>query len=126
MKPRKLTMAQAMRLADKAFAEYIRARDPQCVTCGKPTSDCSHVFSRAHHATRWNEFNAFGQCRACHFKHHNQSESWLLDYARRRMGQKQYENMRELWDGVSSFKTYQVEEIARFYSQKAKRLREGT
>ena len=124
-KPRKMTMARAVRMADKAFSDYIRARDLKCVTCGKPTQDCSHVFRRGHHAVRWNEWNAYGQCRACHFRHHYQSESWLLDYARRRVGQEQLESLRTEWGGMSHWKVYQVEEVARFYAQKAKALRNG-
>ena len=110
--------ARAVKAADIAFSLYIRARDPYCVTCGKPISDCSHVFKRDHYSTRWDENNAYGQCRPCHFRHHNQSESYLLDYARVLMGKRAYEDMRARWEGMSDMKTWQIEEYARAYRAK--------
>ncbi len=113
-----MTRKQAVKAADKAFSLYIRARDPQCVTCGKPTSDCSHIFRRGHYGARWDEHNAAGQCRRCHFVHHNQTESYLHDYARGWLGKKQYEEMRDRWEGETHFKTYQIEEVAQYYTKK--------
>jgi hypothetical protein len=112
--------ARAVKAADKAFSLYIRARDPQCVipNCGKPTVDCSHVFKRDHYSTRWDENNAYGQCRECHCRHHNQSESYLLDYARVLMGKRAYEDMRARWQGMSFFRTWQIEEFAHYYRAK--------
>jgi hypothetical protein len=61
---------------DKWFSLYIRKRDTNgasnsgfCCTCGRhitfETCDCGHFISRDRIATRWNEHNAHGQCRAC-------------------------------------------------------------
>lgn len=110
-----MTHKQAVAAADKAFAGYIRARDPKCITCGAPTSDCSHVFRRWHHATRWDPSNAVGQCRRCHFIAHHGSESYLLDAVRARMGDAAFEELRDRWEAVSDFKTYQLEELARYF-----------
>ena len=109
--------SRAIQKADKAFSLYIRARDPRCVTCGSETTDCSHLFRRTHHSTRWNPANAFGQCRRCHFKHHNQSESYLHDFARHHLGARKYESLRQLWETVSDFKVYQLEEIENYFKK---------
>jgi 5-methylcytosine-specific restriction endonuclease McrA len=110
--------AKAIHAADKAFSLYIRARDRFCVTCGQASSDCSHIFSRSHYATRWDENNSYGQCRGCHMRHHNQTESYLLDYAKGRLGKKRYEDMRKRWESVSNWKAYQIDEVARYYRGK--------
>ena len=119
MKP--MSRKTAIREADKAFAKYIVARDKRCVTCGSPGNfglDCSHVFRRSHYATRWNVNNAYAQCRSCHFKHHNNSESWLLDYAERELGRPAYEVLRDLSNTLTHFKDYQIAEIARYFRSK--------
>ena len=119
-------MARATKLANDAFSHYIIARDKYCVTCGSNYRlQCSHVFRRTHHATIWHEFNAYAQCAACHVRHYRQSESYLLDYARRRIGDEAYKDLRDNWNTTSHRKVYQVEEIARFYTEKARALRNG-
>lgn len=118
-----MTHKQAVKAADKAFSEYIRARDPKCITCGAPTQDCSHVFRRHHHSTRWDEKNAVGQCRRCHFIHHNGTESYLLDAVREKIGVEAFEEMRDQWQKVSNFKAYQLEEIAVYYRNKLANIR---
>jgi hypothetical protein len=55
---------------DKVFAEYIRLRDPWCVTCkhvGKHTrtAHAGHFISRGHEGTRFDETNVHGQCETC-------------------------------------------------------------
>jgi hypothetical protein len=117
-----MTHKQAVAAADKAFSAYIRARDPKCITCGAPTADCSHVFRRWHHATRWDQNNAYGQCKRCHFIHHKGSESFLLDAVKGRIGAEKYEDMRDRWEKVSDFKTYQLEEVARYYRDKLENI----
>ena len=114
--------SKAINKADKEFSLYIRARDPKCVTCGEPTTDCSHIFRRTHLATRWDENNAVGQCRACHYYHHNQTEATLLNFARKKLGAKRYEDLLERWGALSNWKPYQIEEITRYYKQKREAL----
>lgn len=118
-----MTYKQAIRAADKAFSEYIRARDPRCITCGAPTSDCSHIFRRHHHSTRWLETNAVGQCRRCHMIHHNGTESYLLDVVRYKMGGIRFEELRNQWEGISDFKTYQLEELTKYFETKLANIR---
>lgn len=56
------------------FSKYIRNRGAvdgwnRCFTCNHPFRvedlDCGHFLSRRHHSIRWNEQNAFPQCREC-------------------------------------------------------------
>jgi hypothetical protein len=63
-----------VRLADKAFGDFIKVRDNDtCVTCGASAAetvlDCGHLFSRVAYSTRWDERNAFAQCRGCNLRH---------------------------------------------------------
>lgn len=56
--------------ADKAFGDYIKARDPYCVVCGTTENpQCGHLFTRMYYSTRWNENNAFKQCCGCNLRH---------------------------------------------------------
>lgn len=77
IKERKPSTATLVRKLDKVFSLYIRLRDSaaynyqyfRCISCGqiKPFEqmDCGHFISRAHKATRWDEDNCHGECRAC-------------------------------------------------------------
>jgi hypothetical protein len=117
MKP--MSRKTAIREADKAFAKYIVARDKRCVTCGATGPlDCSHVFRRGHYSTRWNPSNAYAQCRKCHFKHHNVTESYLLDFAKQMLWAEAFEELRELSNTTTHLKDYQIEEIARYFRSK--------
>lgn len=55
---------------DKAFGDYIKARDGKCVVCGSTENlQCGHLFSRVAYSTRWNPANAYCQCRSCNLVH---------------------------------------------------------
>jgi hypothetical protein len=59
-----------VRQLDKAFGDFIKARDKRCVTCGAVENlQCGHLFSRVAYSTRWDEKNAFCQCRSCNMRH---------------------------------------------------------
>lgn len=75
--PKKPSVATLTRKLDKVFSEFIRLRDSKpygykyfrCISCGqiKPFEqmDAGHFVSRIHKATRWDEENVNGECRAC-------------------------------------------------------------
>jgi hypothetical protein len=114
-----MTRKAAIKAADKAFADYIKARDKRCVTCGSTDRlQCSHVFRRWHHATAWDESNAYAQCSACHTFHHRQSEAIFLDWARAKLGNKKYDDLKARWQTISDWKIYQIEEIANYFKNK--------
>lgn len=76
-KKRKQGLAPLIKKLDRVFSEYIRLRDSRsfgykyfkCISCGmvKPYEqmDCGHFISRTHMATRFDEKNCNGECRAC-------------------------------------------------------------
>jgi len=114
-----LTRKQAVRSADKAFSEYVRKRDEYCVTCGaKDRLQCGHLFSRVAYSTRWHEHNAFCQCAKCNMIHEYDPAPLTL-YFLHRFGQNYYEELHSLHKTPMKFKTYQIEELARYYRRKA-------
>lgn len=112
-----MTMKAAKAYADREFSLFIRWRDVRCVTCGEPTTDCSHVFRRHNMSTRWDVRNAYGQCRSCHFKHHNKSEYPLLKYAEDRLGARGMAQLEEDYHCVSHLKADQVKLIGDKYKE---------
>lgn len=66
----KRTRKAIVRELDKVFSEYIRKRDGQCIVCGvRRGLQCGHLFTRAAYSTRWDEWNAWGQCPSCNMRH---------------------------------------------------------
>lgn len=72
---RKKSQKTLIRKLDEVFSRYIRLRDAdehgyiRCISCGKirhfSEMDCGHFINRSHMATRYDEQNCNGQCRAC-------------------------------------------------------------
>jgi 5-methylcytosine-specific restriction endonuclease McrA len=63
---------------DTVFSLVVRARDNhtcQNPKCGKTRAEtviqCSHIYSRRHKATRWDEKNAKALCFKCHLDWHS-------------------------------------------------------
>lgn len=72
---RKRSLKTLIRNLDETFSRYIRLRDAdehgyiKCISCGRihhfTEMDCGHYVNRSHMATRFDEQNCNGQCRAC-------------------------------------------------------------
>lgn len=72
---RKRSLKTLIRNLDETFSRYIRLRDAdehgyiKCISCGRihhfSEMDCGHYVNRSHMATRYDEQNCNGQCRAC-------------------------------------------------------------
>jgi hypothetical protein len=67
--------------ANKAFSDYIRARDKwTCYTCGRSvtpqTGDAGHLISRYWAATLYDETNVHCQCKKCNMLHEVDSEPY--------------------------------------------------
>lgn len=61
---------------DSVFSKVIRLRDNYtCQKCGKTQAEamiqCSHIYSRRHRSTRWDEANARALCFRCHMDWHS-------------------------------------------------------
>lgn len=93
------------------FSEYIRARDPACVTCGsieKPT--CGHVFSRVAYSTRWDERNAGRQCWPCNFKHEYDPYP-LTEWARAVLSEEGYKQLHRDYLAPRKFSDAELKEL---------------
>lgn len=74
-KPKRKTLITKL---DRAFSIYIRASaanrkgQAKCFTCDRRTHwrqlQCGHFMSRQYYAMRWDELNAYAQCRACNLR----------------------------------------------------------
>jgi len=63
---RKRTKKSVRKSIDRLWSLCIRARDPMCCKCGKPTRDAHHLFGRKNLSTRWDLRNGIGLCAYCH------------------------------------------------------------
>ena len=119
-----MTRKGLLKRADDAFGDFVKARDGyRCVTCGAHgdvTLDCSHVIRKARgHFLRWQPDNAYCQCRRCHMEHHNVSELRLLRYVEGVLGRDGLDRLRGNEGTVTQYKDYQLQELVRFFRQKA-------
>jgi len=69
--------------ADVAFSKVVRARDGECLYCGKrETLECAHIYGRRAIVTRWDAMNAVT---LCHHHHRYFTENpvafhdWLIE-----------------------------------------------
>jgi hypothetical protein len=123
-KVKSVSRKAVVKRADDAFSAYIKARDGHCVVCGATTYlQCGHLFSRVAYSTRWNEANAFCQCRGCNMRHKYDFEP-LRKAAVRRLGEDVVESIHVLWTRPVVMKTAQVMEIARYFQVKMEVLHE--
>lgn len=80
-KPKRKTL---IRKLDRAFSVYIRTQAmdrkgiARCFTCDRRMHwkklQCGHFMSRQYYSQRWNEVNAYPQCRACNLRSGEQYE----------------------------------------------------
>lgn len=66
-KPIRRAKLKQKRVADSAFSQFVRARDPKCAVCERAAStDAMHFMPRTWRMVRWDSANARGGCRRCH------------------------------------------------------------
>jgi len=127
-------ITSARRTADLWFGRYIRLRDMDkdtklisCITCGKQEPfggrkmDCGHWIEASVDATRYNEWNAHGQCKAC-----NLSDNGLAAFHGKQIqllhGEDVYEELLELAQEDVTLSIEQTMEQGRKYKELAKEL----
>jgi len=122
-KGKKTSRQAAVRRADKAFSEYIRARDGGvCVMCGKRENlTCGHVFSRAHYGTRWDELNAFCQCTGCNLRHEYDPYPFI-EYASFRNGRQTMTKVHSAFVLPTKYTTSEILDIESRFKQKLEEL----
>lgn len=110
--------------ADKAFGDYIKARDHYiCVVCGsKEFISCGHLLSRSAYSTRWDEVNCHGQCRSCNYKHESYPgpfTSWFL----KKFGAQKYLDLEQRYWQSRKWKDWELEELIETYKHKLEALK---
>lgn len=86
---------------DALFSEYIRERaDWKCATCSKQFTPetrqglhCSHIYSRRHKGTRWDDDNAIAQCFTCH-QRYGGDPIVFAEWAQNHLGSDKFERLR--------------------------------
>lgn len=122
-KRKKCTPRQiAMKKADDAFSLYIRARDKMCVCCGSQENlQCGHLFTRGYHPIRWDEENAFCQCRGCNYSHefdpYPLTAYYLMVY-----GERKYHELHKKGRTVRKFTIDDLDHIANAFTTRAGRI----
>ena len=115
----------AVKALDKAFGDYIKARDGRCFTqdgsCGGPLQ-CGHLISRTNYSTRWREDGAFGQCRNHNLAHEYHPETMTAEYIKR-FGAEQYEKLVFISKLVCKISTPELWVLVEHYRQKLEQLK---
>lgn len=127
----------AVRKLDTVFSEFIRLRDSKpygfqafrCIACGqiKPFEqmDCGHFVGRTHMATRFNEDNCHGECRACN----RMSADHMIYYQRNlveKIGQERVDLVLALGRQSKKWSAWELEQLTEYYKQQIKLLRNDT
>ena len=69
---------------DRVFSLFIRARDKQCVICGKREGLTNgHLLTRTAYSTRWDEENCACVCIGCNLRHEMDASHYTLWYIRK-------------------------------------------
>ena len=132
----KQNIATLTRKLDKVFSEFIRLRDSKpydfryfkCISCGqiKPYEqmDCGHFVSRIHKATRWDEDNCNGECRACN----RMSSDHIIYYQRnleQKIGRDRVDMILARSRQVKKWSAWELETLIKHYEQEIEKLKCG-
>lgn len=103
---------------DKVFGDYIKHRDKRCVVCGsRQNLQCGHLFTRAAYSTRWNDKNAFAQCRSCNLRHEYDAYG-LTKYFLDKFDQKEYENLHKIHKQPHKFSNHDLAMLIVYWRSK--------
>lgn len=83
---RPLTPKGAKEKAWKAFARFIRERDPYCITCGATTTEAGHFLHTHEYGSKtlggnilwFDERNVHGQCGTCNRWHSGKRDVYAI------------------------------------------------
>jgi hypothetical protein len=108
--------------ADIAFSKAVRARDGQCLYCGKQESlECAHIYGRRAVVTRWDTMNAVT---LCHHHHRYFTENplafhdWLLE----EVGEVHMTILREKRNGILKGTKEVRREVAKHYREELRKI----
>ena len=130
----KRTRSSLVRKLDEVFSMFIRLRDSKpygftafkCISCGqiKPFEqmDCGHFVGRTHLATRWNEDNCNGECRACN----RMSADHIIYYQRNlehKIGAEKVDLLLALGRQTKKWSEWELEQLIKYYQDQVKLLK---
>jgi hypothetical protein len=106
---------------DKAYADYIKARDKKirgkCAFCPKPIEHCFHFVTRGHYVTRWDEANAAGSCAGCNLNNEFNPDPYRVWYVRE-FGFDAYDQLVTRSKGIAKFSNEELIEMAEKFRRK--------
>lgn len=118
------------RTLDTLFSLYVRARAGfRCERCGKQYKrgdqglHASHIYSRRHHATRWDDRNAVAHCYSCHSLLGG-NPLLFAEWAKEYIGEDVIEELRVLSSAPARLRDHDKREIAADLRQKLRDLGE--
>ena len=129
----KRSTPSVVRKLDEIFSKYIRLRDSKafgfqafrCISCGqiKPFEqmDCGHFVGRTHLATRWDEDNCNGECRACN----RMSADHIIYYQRnleRKIGAEKVDLLLARGRQVKKWSAWELEQLIKYYTDQVNQL----
>ena len=126
---------ETVKKLDKAFADYIKARDGECMQaktedgkwaevhgrCNGPLT-CGHLITRSNYSTRWDEANAFGQCLSHNLIHEHHPE-YMTEWYIGKYGLDKYQQLTFKSRQRSGIKTNDMLVLIEYYHQKTEDLR---
>lgn len=133
-KKKKIGLSPYIRKLDRIFSEYIRLRDSRpfgykafrCISCGqvKPYEemDCGHFVGRTHMATRFDEENCNGECRACN----RFSSDHMIYYQRnleKKIGADRVDLLIARGRGTKKWTAWELEILTKHYEEEVKRMK---
>jgi len=113
------TRKTLVKKADKAFSNYIKARDGyRCVVCGSTNRVAAgHLLSRVAYSTRWDETQVFAQCSSCNFLHEQNPGPFTAWYLKK-FGADKYLDLEQRYRLTRKWKDWELEELIKKYEDK--------
>lgn len=136
-KKTKPSVATLTRKLDKVFSEFIRLRDSKpyghkffrCISCGQIKAyeqmDAGHFVSRIHKATRWDEENVNGECRACN----RMSADHIIWYQRnleQKIGRDRVDMLIARGRQTKKWSAWELETLIEYYKKEVAKYKDET
>lgn len=133
IRDRRPSLASLTRKLDVIFSKFIRLRDSaafnhthfKCISCGqiKPFEqmDAGHFMGRIHKATRWDEDNVHGECRACN----RMSADHIVYYQRnlvQKIGQGRVDLLLAKARQSKKWSAWELEQLIKHYQQEVDKM----
>lgn len=115
---------------DAIFSDLIReAYDWTCANCDRPFPDrkgkdvqCSHIYKRKHHSTRWFPDGAICLCATCHAYYEDRPPEHA-EFARKILGDVRFEWLRQRFRGIYRYRPADKKAMREHYRAELERIR---